>query len=76
MTYEGFTAEDIVALDQDLHDAVRSILGAAYKFDDKPHQLFSAIRKAAEEYAQEDEKAEIIRLMDLMYDRIGELKIK
>jgi len=48
--------------------ALAHILLAAYKFNDKPHQLFSAIRQAAP-HARPDLQAEIIRLMDMEYNR-------
>jgi hypothetical protein len=43
-----------------------NILTRAYRFDDKPHQLFSAIAFAAEELRHSD-AVEIRRLMDLAY---------
>lgn len=50
-------------------DAIGDILCKAYKFDDKPHQLFSAIRKVALRYADDAERDEIVRLMDIEYGR-------
>lgn len=54
--------------------SLRRIMEAAYKYDDKPHQLFSALRAAAATHAALDfvYYAEIVRLMDQAYDRCDE----
>jgi hypothetical protein len=58
-------------------DELLNILAWAYQFDDKPHRLFSAISRAARvagdaNIIPEDEAEEIIRLMDLAYERVGQ----
>lgn len=48
--------------------ALKAIFHAAYRFDDKPHQLFSTIRHAAILFEVESYyRDEIIRLMDKAY---------
>lgn len=47
-------------------DALREILIRAYKYDDKPHQLYSSIAAAANTIDHE-EKEEIARLMHERY---------
>lgn len=52
--------------------ALRDVLYCAYKFDDKPHQLFYAVAKAAAMYESDaDQRAEIVRLMEHAGDTIG-----
>lgn len=51
-------------------DFIREILVRAYKYDDKPHQLYSCIRALAEKFEEDSEtRDEIIRLMDKEYSR-------
>lgn len=45
---------------------INDILARAFKFDDKPHQLFSGIRALALNHPSEN-TAEIVRLMDEAY---------
>ena len=48
-------------------DAINDLLSCAYKFDDKPHQLYSCIRKIALQYTKGSMQEEIVRLMDEAY---------
>jgi hypothetical protein len=46
-------------------DALQDILYTAWKFDDKPHQLYLAIARAARMFSKDDDtRDEIVRLMD------------
>src|SRR4051812_43758795 len=53
----------------DARNEIADILFAAYRFDDKPHQLFSAIRRVALKFADPAERDEIVRLMDAEHER-------
>jgi hypothetical protein len=51
---------------------IDELLVRAWKYDDKPHQLYSHIRSLAIKYqdpARPSYRDEIIRLMDLEYER-------
>lgn len=49
---------------------ILDLLARAYKYDDKPHQLYSYICVLAEKYVKDfDRRKEIIRLMDKEYNR-------
>ena len=51
--------------------AIDDLLYCAYKFDDKPHLLFSCVRKFAEQYEPSTEqRTEIVRLMDEAYETL------
>jgi SWIM zinc finger len=57
---------------------LNAILLAAYKFDDKPHLLFSQIRAAAianNHLLSREEIYEVVRLMDLAYNSKFLLKL-
>jgi hypothetical protein len=50
-------------------DAIDDLLACAHQFDDKPHLLFSCIRRLALQFEESpDLKAEIVRLMDLAHN--------
>jgi hypothetical protein len=53
-------------------EAIKELLCRAYKFDEKPHQLFSQIRAMALKFSDEHDRLETIRLMDWAYDHVGE----
>lgn len=63
-----FLLDRVSALSQE-REALADIFFAARKHDDKPHQLYSAIAKAASVHADESLRAEISRLMMEAYDR-------
>lgn len=49
-----------------MQEAINDLLACAYSYDDKPHLLYSCIRRIAEQF--EDNKyfqKEIFKLMDL-----------
>lgn len=49
---------------------VKEILARAYKYDDKPHQLYSCIRAMALKFEDDSQKRdEIVRLMEKEYQR-------
>ena len=49
---------------------INDLLYCAYKFDEKPHLLFSCIRRIAEEYEYDKPIREsIIRQMDEAYNK-------
>lgn len=53
-------------------DAIGDLLVRAWKYDDKPHQLFSCIRAMAEQYQSDEQmRAEIVRLMEYAYQHAG-----
>lgn len=56
---------------------IRDLIFRAYKFDDKPHQLFSGILTLINEYGpgnfSEKEIEEAKRLMEFMYNNIGDM---
>jgi hypothetical protein len=54
-------------------EAINDLLACAYKYDDKPHLLFSCIRRIAGQF-DEDERhqTEVIRLADYAYEHRGE----
>lgn len=52
-------------------DAIGDILYTAWKFDDKPHKLFSCIMRVAQQFAEPEEYEEIAKLMSRAYDKIG-----
>jgi hypothetical protein len=54
-----------------LREEIAEVLVRAYKFDDKPHQLYSVIRQLALDHPSDD-TPEIVRLMDEVYLRGGE----
>lgn len=55
-----------------LLQGVHELLARAWKYDDKPHQLFSQIRVLAEKYDHDpDSRKETIRLMDYAYENKG-----
>ncbi len=57
---------------EEVYDALSDILEAAYRFNDKPHQLFSAIRHVALRYETDpDICKEVIRLMDRASEQVG-----
>ena len=60
--------QELVAFVKTYIHHLHIILEAAYKFDDKPHHLYSAIGAAA---ALHDQASEIRRLMNEAYDRKG-----
>jgi hypothetical protein len=46
-------------------EALRDILYTAWKYDDKPHQLYLAVARVAQLFMKDgDTKQEIMRLMD------------
>lgn len=52
-------------------EAIEDLLACAYAYDDKPHLLYSCIRKIAMQYCGKDdgeELKEIVRLMDEAYE--------
>ena len=52
--------------------AIQEVLACAYIYDDKPHLLFSCIRRLAEQYTENNKfRDEIIRLMDYAYENRG-----
>ena len=55
-----------------LRTDIDELLACAYKYDDKPHQLFSFIRLLAERYESDpSRRAEIMGLMDYAYEHRG-----
>lgn len=54
----------------DLKKDLDELLYRAWKYDDKPHQLYSHIQVLALKYVQDEiVRDEIVRLMDLEYER-------
>jgi len=54
--------------------AIAEVLDRAYHFDDKPHQLFSALMKLAMQYSTEAYTEEIMESMNQAYEKIGEAR--
>jgi len=65
------SAETTIKGAKDAKSQIDDILFCAYKFDDKPHQLFNAIRRVAESSTRLEakDKIEIVRLMNEEYER-------
>lgn len=56
--------------DYDALTFIRELLVRAYKYDDKPHMLYSCIRAMAIRFEDDPKmRDEIVRLMDLEYSR-------
>lgn len=53
-------------------EAINDVLACAYKYDDKPHLLFSCVRRIAEQFGEGREQAEVVRLMEYAYNHRGE----
>ena len=61
------------AQNKDLQSTVDDILSAAFAYSDKPHLLFSAIRRAAIKHLGDKDSKEIVANMDWLYSNIGTL---
>lgn len=57
---------------------IQELLVRAYKFDDKPHQLFSFICSLARKYNADEPRFrdEVIRLMDIAYRGVSTEDLK
>lgn len=58
---------------EELRTSIKDLLYCAYKFDDKPHQLFSCIKELAKKIPSES-TSEIIRLMDIAYENVWSIE--
>ena len=58
---------------KELQDTLDDILSAALAFSDKPHLLFSAIRRASIKHLGIVESEDLITDMDFMYGNIGKM---
>lgn len=66
---EGVIAERLRG--RELRALVDDLLARAFRYDDKPHQLYSQIALIAQRFADAEDRDEIARLMDIAYRCAG-----